>query len=527
MESKSKVWSKLILTFSCMMFMLAIGPPIASSAGGDSKASPETSAEQIPLTLRECLALAIGNNLNIIIARHDPQAAETSIAEQKAAFHPVASMDLTKENKDNPLPSSIQTFIGGGDKEDSKTKKVFPKVIENEMIDFNWGISQKFVTGSEYKVSFHNLRDANFYNSFNSEYITNTFFSFRQHLLRNFGFDVNKAEINIARNNRDISQYEFLRQVLDIIAQVENTYWDLVFSIDDLRVKKKSLELAKDLLRRNRIQVEVGTMAPLEILEAQTQVVAREEDIIQAEKTVKDNEDRLRKLINSSPMSLLKDVTIIPQDKPSFQKKEVSLEESAQAALSKRPEFLQAKTNLESSNIRVRFNKNQLLPVVDLAAGIGTLANQGNFGNSLQDIISGDNEDWRVGISVEIPLGNQLAKSRYTRARIENEKALFELENLKQNIITEVKEAVRQIETNLKRIEVTRISSKLHQERLDAEEKRLSVGLSTSRDLLEDQEQLAEALSRELLAIIDYNKSQVNLERVKGTLLESRKIKIF
>lgn len=516
MESKSKVWSKLILTFSCMIFMLAIWLPLVSSAGGESKASPETSAQQIPLTLRECLALAVENNLNIIIARHDPQAAETSIAEQKAAFHPVASMDVTKENKDTPLPSSVQVFTRGAFKS-----------IENETTNFNWGISQKFVTGSEYQVSFHNLRDANTYNRFNSEYITNTFFSFKQHLLKNFGFDVNKAEINIARNNRDISQYEFLRQVLDIIAQVENSYWDLVFSIDDLRVKKKSLELAKDLLERNRIQVEVGTMAPLEILEAQTQVVAREEDIIHAEKTVKDNEDRLRKLINSSPISLLKDVTIIPQDKPSFQKKEVSLEESAQAALSKRPEFLQSKTNLESSNIRVRFNKNQLLPVVDLAAGIGTLANQGNFGNSLQDIISGDNEDWRVGISVEIPLGNQLAKSRYTRARIENEKALFELENLKQNIITEVKEAVRQMETNLKRIEVTRISSKLHQERLDAEEKRFSVGLSTSRDILEDQEQLAEALSRELLAIIDYNKSQVNLERVKGTLLESRKIKIF
>ena len=152
---------------------------------------------------------------------------------------------------------------------------------------------------------------------------------------------------------------------------------------------------------------------------------------------------------------------------------------------------------------------------------------QGNFGNSLQDIVSGDNEDWRVGISVEIPLGTQLAKSRYTRSRIENEKALFELENLKQNIIIEVKEAVREIETNLKRTEVTRISSRLHQERLDAEDKRFSVGLSTSRDILEDQEQLVEALSRELLAVIDYRKSLVNLERSKGTLLETRKIKTF
>ncbi|OGW14655.1 MAG: hypothetical protein A3G93_11180 [Nitrospinae bacterium RIFCSPLOWO2_12_FULL_45_22] len=516
MESKSKVWRKLILTFSCMIFMLAIWPPLASSAGGKSKASPETSAQQIPLTLRECLALAVENNLDIIIARHDPQAAETAIAEQKAAFHPLASMDLTKENKDTPLPSSVQVF----------TRGAF-KAIEDEMIDFNWAISQRFVTGSEYRVSFHNLRNANTYNRFNSEYITNTFFSFKQHLLRNFGFDVNKAEINIARNNRDISQYEFVRQVLDIIAQVENTYWDLVFTNEDLQVKKKSLELAKDLLERNRIQVEVGTLAPIEILEAQTQVAAREEEIIRAEKVVKDNEDRLRKLINSQAISLLKDVTIVPQDKPSSQKIEVSLEKSVQDALEKRPEYLQAKTNLENRNIQLGFSKNQLLPVVDLVAGIGTLANQGNFGNSLQDIVSGDNEDWRVGISVEIPLGTQLAKSRYTRSRIENEKALFELENLKQNIIIEVKEAVREIETNLKRTEVTRISSRLHQERLDAEDKRFSVGLSTSRDILEDQEQLVEALSRELLAVIDYRKSLVNLERSKGTLLETRKIKTF
>jgi outer membrane protein TolC len=494
--------------------MFAIWPPVLR-AQGESKVSSEPSVPQIPLTLKECLALAIENNLDIIIARHAPQAAETNITEQRAAFHPTASMDLTQENKDTPFPIRTQVFARG------------LQGTEDESVDFNWAISQKFVTGSEYQLSFHNLRVANTFNSFRSEYNTDTFFSFTQHLLRNFGFDVNKAEINIARNDRDISQYEFLQQVLDIIAQVENTYWDLVFSIEDLKVKNKTLELAKDLLERNRIQVEVGTMAPIEILEAQTQVAARDEDIIGAEKTVKDNEDQLRKLINSPTISLLKDVTIVPQDKPSFQRKEVSLEKSVQEALEKRPEYLQAKTKLENKNIRVRFSKNQLLPVVDLVTGIGTLANQGNFGNSLQEIIGGDSMDWRVGISVEIPLGNQLAKSRYTKARIETEKALFELENWKQNIIIEVKEAVREIETNLKRIEATQISSRLFQERLNAEEKRFSVGLSTSRDILEDQEQLAEALSRELFAIIDYHKSQVNLERIKGTLLETRDINIF
>jgi outer membrane protein TolC len=510
----SGVWKKLSIVFSCLIFVGFYPAQVTAQQ------ERPIATQQLPITLRECLALALENNLDIIIARHGPQVAETQIVEEKANFHPLASIDFTKENKDTPLPASIQTF--------TRARPEGPlTAIENETWDFNWGITQRFVTGSEYQVSFHNLRDANTYNRFHSEYVTNTFFTFKQHLLRNFGLDVNKTEINIARNNRDISQYEFLRQVLDILAQVEKTYWDLVFSIEDLEVKKKSLELAKDLLNRNRIQVEVGTLAPIEILEAETQVAAREEDIIRAEKVIKDNEDRLRKLINLPDLPLLKDVKIIPKDKPTFQKIEVSLEKSVQEALKERPEYLQAKKNIDNRHLQLKFSKNQLLPTVDLVAGIGTLANQGNFGNSLQDIISGDNEDWRVGITIEIPIGNQLAKSRYTKARIEAERAIFELENIKQNIIIEVKEAVRQIETNIKRVEATRISSRLHQERLDAEEKRFSVGLSTSRDVLEDQEQLSEALSRELLAIIDYNKSLVNLERAKGTLFKSRKINIL
>jgi len=499
-------WSRFIF----VAVVLCLGLP--RTAGAET---PQE-VERLPLTLRECLVLALKNNLDIIIARHGPESAATQIAEAEAAFHPIASLDITKENKDTPLPASVQVF----------TRGAF-KAIENEMTEFNWNIRQRFISGSEYQISFHNLRDANTYNRFHSEYITNTFFSFRQHLLRNFGFDINKTEINIARNNRDISEYEFIKLVQEILAQVENSYWDLVFSIEDLKVKKKSLELAKDLLRRNRIQVEVGTLAPIEILEAETQVAAREEAIIRAEKRIKDNEDRLRKLINLPNYPLIRDVTVVPLDKPTFKKVKISLEESIQEALRKRPEYLLAKKKIENSHLRLNYSKNQLLPTLDLIAGIGTLANEGNFGNSLQRIISGDNEDWLVGITFEIPIGNQLAKSRYTRARIELEKANFELENIKQNIILEVKEAVRQVETSIKRVEATRISSRLHQERLEAEEKRFKVGLSTSRDVLEDQEQLAEALSRELLAIIDYNKALVNLEKAKGTLLQSRGINLL
>lgn len=512
------------------------GPPPESEVGkgwtvAQASEMPEESDSTLSLSLRECLVLALDNNLNIALARYNPQENEARIEEEKADFHPLATFNADKGRQTTPQPSRFQ-FFGRG---------IASRVFDDTGMD--WGIRQKFASGTDYdfKVDFSREVDNPFGRRDRrdssgrviiprgpqSEYLGNLSLTFRQHLLRGLGYDVNRSEILVAQNNLEVSKQDFKEKVEDTIALVEQTYWDLVFSIEDLQVKQQSLELARDLLKRNEIQVRVGTMAPIEILEAKTQVAAREDDIIRAEKSVKDVEDRLRKLINLPDYPLLREVKILPSDKPAVHPKEIPLVESIHLALQNRSDYRRAKLDLENRDIEVKVNKNGLLPSFDVVAHYGSNSLEQGLRGSVTDLFDGSQNNWRFGINVEIPLGNQAARSRYTQARIEREKVQTTLENLEQDIILTIREAVRAVQTNMKRVETTRIASQLFKERLETEEKRFGVGLSTSRDILEDQEQLAEARSREIQATIDYNKSQVELERKRGTILDKNKIKLF
>lgn len=506
--------------------------------------TPKVEKGALSLTLRECLALALDNNLDIAIARYDPQSAETLIAERRAEFHPIATFNADKGRDSRPQPSRFR-FFGRG---------VPSRITDDTAVD--WGLKQKFASGTEYELKFNMLRQID--NPFARRFVTrkdpkngnliidprtgeakqfplnlipefqgDLSLTFTQHLLRDLGYDVNRKEILVAQNNKEMSKNDFRDKVEQIAQNIEKTYWDLVFSIEDLKVKQQSLGLAKDLLERNKIQVRVGTMAPIEITEALAQVSEREEEIIQAEKAVRDMEDRLRKLINLPDNPLTEEIRVIPLDKPAFEVQEISLNESIQQALESRPDYLRAKLGLTNNHLEVKATKNRLLPLFDLTASYGNASLEQGLRDSLADLFDQPNHRWNFGINVEIPLGNQAAQSRYTRARLEAERTLAEIRNLEQEIILEVKEAIRAVQSNMKRVEATRVTSQLHRERLAAEEKRFSVGLSTSRDVLEDQEQLAEAQSREILAITDYNKSLVDLEKKRGTLLSKRKVSLF
>lgn len=502
------------------------GPPPESGGGkgltvAQASEMSEESDSTLSLSLRECLALALDNNLNIALARYNPQEGETRIEEEKADFHPLATLGVGKGERVFALNPRTSVFLS-----EAGFKRALDRA-ENDNTNANYEIKQKFSSGTDYSLKFNYLKSANTRNLFHPEYQPDLSFTLRQSLLRGLGYDVNRSEILVAQNNLEVSKQDFKEKVEDTIALVEQTYWDLVFSIEDLQVKQQSLELAGDLLKRNEIQVRVGTMAPIEILEAKTQVAAREDDIIRAEKSVKDVEDRLRKLINLPDYPLLREVKILPSDKPAVDPKEIPLVESIHLALQNRSDYLRAKLNLDNTDIDVKVTKNSLLPSFDLVATYGTSNNRGSLGAGLRGLIDDNKPYWNIGFNVEIPLGNQAARSRYTRARIEREKFQTTLENLEQDIILTIREAVRAVQTDMKRVETTRIASRLFRERLDAEEKRFAVGLSTSRDILEDQEQLAEARSREIQATIDYNKSQVELERKRGTILDKNKIKLF
>ncbi|MEK6545921.1 MAG: TolC family protein [Nitrospinota bacterium] len=495
------------------------------------------------LSLKETVALALKNNLEISIERINPKITETEITRNEAEFD--YSLNASTSVGKNRTPSA-SAFAS-------------PPEAENEAFSVSAGIKKRSETGTNYQVSVDTQRTMSNskFQGLKPQYTANLNLSITQNLLKDFGVDINTAKIKIASNNRDITLNQLKDKGIKIISQVEEIYWDLVFAIEDLRVKRESLKLAQDLERRIRIQVEVGTMAPIEITQGQAEVAMREEDVIISQNRVESVEDRLKKIINieNHPFTPpfeggegLKgggwDLAIVPTDAPKVLSEDVVLEENIKVALENRPEYKQAEIDLKNKNIQVEYKKNQLHPSLDLVGSLklngisgdtedvvfaGSISRSGFGGDyfkSYDRLISGNFYDWSIGLSLQIPLGNRMAVSSYTAAKLDIEKGLKSLKNLEHQISVEVREAVRSIETNKKRVNTTVVSRRLAEEKLSAEEKKYAVGMSTSFNVLEYQRDLIAAKTREIAAIIDYNKSLVNLERVKGTTLEKSNVEL-
>ncbi|OGW04211.1 MAG: hypothetical protein A2W77_03840 [Nitrospinae bacterium RIFCSPLOWO2_12_39_16] len=487
------------------------------------------------LSLKETVALALKNNLDISIERINPEISKTEITRNEAEFDYNFNGSTSVGKNITPSASAFAD----------------PKEAENEVFSVSAGINKRSPTGTNYQVSIDTQRTMtnSKYQGLKPQYTSNLNLSVTQNLLKDFGVDVNTAKIKIASHNRDISINQLKGKGITIISQVEEIYWDMVFAIEDLKVKRESFRLAQDLERRIRIQVEVGTMAPIEITQAQAEVAAREEDVIISQNRVESTEDRIKKIINIESVRQAHDeggwdLAIVPIDTPKMMAEEVILEESMKTALENRPEYAQSKIDLKNKNIQVEYKKNQLYPTLDLIGSLklngisgdaedvafgGSVSRSGFGGDyfkSYDRLTSGNYYDWSVGLSLQIPIGNRASNSSYIAAKLDVEKGIKSLKNLEHQISVEVREAVRSIDTNKKRVNTTAVSRRLAEEKLSAEEKKFDVGMSTSFNVVEYQRDLIAAKTREISAIIDYNKSLLNLEKVKGTILEKNNIEL-
>jgi len=479
----------------------------------------------LELSLQDVIEGTLKNNVGIAVQKFNTQIRKENITTEEAEFDPTLSLEANSSNERTP---SASVFA--------------PAILEQETYGWRAGLNQKFKTGTSYEFNLRGNRreTSNPFTLLNPQYSTTIDLNITQPLLRNFGLDINKTNIYLAQNNLDISEFDFKGQVIDIIVNSENVYWDLVFSQEDLKVQQKSVERAKDLERRVRAQVEVGTLAPLEILQAQSEVASREEDVLNAQKLIQDNDDLLKNILNISFDSPLGFKNIKPLDSPKYvTAPRQPLKEAIRVALKNRPEYLSKKKELDNKNIQVEFNKNQLYPSLDLVASLtlnglsGSPTRStvnptflGNYSRNLENALSGDYANWGGGIVLSYPLGNRAAESRLTASQLEAAQLLLDIKDLEKTIIVEVREAMRQIETNTKRVQAARVARRLAEEKLSAELKKFEVGLSTSFNVLEFQTDLAEEQSKEIKAIIDYNKSFINLRKVQATTLDHYNLKL-
>jgi outer membrane protein TolC len=518
-KQKSKILPKIALATN------ALDEPSLQS--GDNNKIPGNS---LALSLRDVVMRTLASNVAIEVEGFNSKVKAENVIDGESEFDATFEINLSEEE------------------ETRQQSNAFSSPVKSRNKNHNWDLSltQKLVTGADYELSFTN--DRNKTNSvtagLNPSYFSEMVFSLTQPLLKNFGIDLNKRNIYIANNEVNISDYVFEDKVIDIISDVENVYWDLVFTIEDLAVKKKSLERARDLERQVKAQVAVGTMAEIETLQAQSEVASRDESLLVAQDLIQDNEDILKNILNIDYGSEEGLKAIHPSDRPEIVIDEINLNEAIKDTLLNRPDYLGKKKELENKNILVKFRENQLYPTVDLfgtmglnglsgdaiTVNTGTFQGKskygGDYGTALSDSLTGKFYNWEVGINLSYPLGNRSAKAQLAASRLEKAQLILSIKDLEKSIIVEVREAIRQLKTDLKRINATRIARKLAEEKLKAEEKKFEVGLSTSFNVLEFQEDLAEEQSNEIKALIDYKKSKIRLRQVMATTLKENDIKL-
>lgn len=488
--------------------------------------------KSLSLSLEDCLMKAMKNNLDIAVEILNPELADISISRARERFFPSLSLNFGNRSTEQASFSWIEAS-------DSVTSK---------RNDYSATISQIIPTGGNLSLSLSNYKnDSNrVTNTINPVYSSTLRFNFTQPLLRNFGFKVNRQEIIIAQNNLDMSENQLKQVLQQTIYSVEEAYWNFVYSIEMLKVRNQSLKLAQDLLEKNRKSVEVGTMAPIEILSAQSAVATREADILAAEAQVRNNEDILKSVINIAAEGKGTDLAeIIPTEKPVYEKKEVTLEESLLTAMENRPDLQVTRINLKNREINFDFAKNQLLPDLSLQASywspgisgdrilfedptdrfLPTGRDEGSPTDAIKDAFGLTYPNWSVSLTLDIPLNSFVSRAAFAQAQVNLEQSLLQLKNQERQIYLEIKNSVRAVQTDYKRVQAYKVARELAGKKLTAEEERFRVGLTTPYFVLQYQTELSTAQSNELNAIIAYNLSLARLNRATGVSLKEKNIR--
>ena len=492
---------------------------------------PRQEKTAVSLTLNDCIAQAVKNNLGVAVQVYGPELADAAVRRAAEKFIPELSFEYSRQDTNSPSYSWINAAVQ----------------MQESYMNYSASLGQSLPTGGKLTLSlsaYKNDTNASF-QTINPRYGSTLSFNFTQPLLRGFGFKTSRLEILLAVNNKIISENSFKSTLLQSIYDVEQAYWTLVYSIETLKVKEQSLDLARDLLEKNRKEIAIGTLAPKEILSSQAEVAQRETDILQARALVKDSLDALRTLINIPEEA--GDVEIVPVDKPAFEKKDIKLEEAMAAARANRPDLQSQRFEVKNKELDLSYARNQLLPGLNLNANywspgisgtrilylgnnpltgviVGTVPSGAS--NAVRDALNFRYRNWSVSLTLDIPLSDVFSRAQAAQAALGRDQAAIRLKFLDQQAALEIKMAVRAVETDYQRVESSRIASDLAQKKLQAEESKLRAGLSSNFFILQYQRDLAASRAAELRAIIDYNLSLARLEKAMGTSLESKNIKL-
>jgi outer membrane protein TolC len=479
------------------------------------------SGDRIELSLQQAIVFALENTLDLDVASYTFERSGFGIGSAQGAFDPFVELDLNASGTQIPVTSSIQA---------SETKRQSANAFFGGLLPF----------GTTYQAGWTNVRNDSAipgFTTINPTYTSNLSLSATQPLLRNFGATVNERFIVQARYLRDQNAWQFAITVRDTVQKVENAYWDLAYAIANLKAKQEALDRAGDVNHITKVKIDVGALAPIDIVQTEVTIAQREQDIILAEGLIGDAQDALRRVLNVSKVEDW-NRTILPTDIPDQSLFRVDADEGVRRAFQTRPEVKQAVMDIESKKLTYVYNRNQLMPRLDLSAsyglaGVGANAtvvnpdgttNQLAYSDALTSIGKADFPAWTAGLVFNIPIFNRVARGNAAIAATDLELSRANLNILKLNLAVEVRAAARSVDTAYRAVLAFRKGRELAERNLDAEQKKYENGLSTSFQVAQLQNDLTTARTQELLAIAAYRKSITAWYRSTGDLLKVKNI---
>jgi outer membrane protein len=515
------------------------GWPLTSVSAAPASTSSEAAVNVLPISLEHSVVLALQNNMDIKIERLSPLIREEEIRREAGAFFaPRLGFEAGADRSQRPAGS----VLAGA------------QVLETQNLDVNTGVSMRSLSGGVVSLDFRNKRfeSNSVFQLFDPQYTSELALTLTHPLLKNFGVNINGLRIKVAQNNLQISKYQLKVVVTNLIVDVQQTYWDLVLGVNDLKARRRALEVAQHLQQRTTEMVAGGRLPSLALLQAKTAVLEREIDLVAGEHAFRDAQARLRALLNLDKVSAPTEYTLVPTDSPQLEPKTVSTEEGLKHALANRAELFQARLDQENRTLGVKFAKNQRLPELNFVGSIGlsglsgtpttnplttipiggvpvtdflpdsqnVSSLEGGYEDALGKLFSGDFISYKVGLNVQIPLGNQLARSELAKARLEEEKSRLTLQTLEQKIALEVEGVARAINSRMKAIEGARSLRHLAERKLDMAQEGLDLGVASVTDVIEAQKNVSLAQRDELKTITEYNKMLALWEKTTGTALE-------
>jgi outer membrane protein TolC len=485
-------------------------------------APPPPAGTHVDLTLQEATTRALERNLELAVERLNPQTFDLNIARIQAAYRPMATSQFGQRAVVQPPTNQLN----GGN------------IVQNDTTTYNGGLAQALPWGGgSLLFQFNNNKQvtSNIFANFNPTFTSNFNFQISQPLLRDFLIDNNRQQLRVTAVNRDISEIQLRGTIATTLASVRNTYFELLYALEAVEVAHGALELAEKLVEDNQSRVEIGTMAPLDVVQAQAEVATRRQTVAQAEATWRTAELALKRLIVNGTDDPLWRSSINPIDRPVFAPEPLDVEGAVRKALEARTDLEQARRQIESNEFTMRFMRNQTLPDLDLTAtygaqglggtqfirqgsGLGSsVIGQipGGYGDALRTLSGFNYPTWNFQMNLSYPIGASAADANYARARVQLSQSAAQLRALELQVATDVTNAALQVENGLTRYQAALAARQLAQTRLEAEQSRFEVGLSTNFFVVQAQRDLVTAQSSELRALLDYRRALVDFQRAQ------------